>query len=238
MTELLAQVLQEVSGAFLDVGVNLGQTLVKLRAVDPQRPYFGFEPNPFCVSYVQDLIRENCFEDCTLLPVGLFTEDSVLFLDLYADSQADSMASLISNFRPDRRVHSRTFVPVFRYGSVAKLLGDISVGIVKIDVEGAELEVVKSLSQLIGNDRPIIFIEVLPVYSENNDFRRRRQDELEQLLAGTDYAVLRVEKTASDAYRGLRRIERIGIHSDLTRCDYVAVPKERRSRLSWAMGAS
>src|SRR5690348_5369770 len=43
-------------GAFVDVGVNVGHTLVKVKAADPGREYIGFEPNPQCLTYVQHLI--------------------------------------------------------------------------------------------------------------------------------------------------------------------------------------
>ena len=33
-------------GIFVDVGVNIGQTLLKLKAVDNEMNYIGFEPNP------------------------------------------------------------------------------------------------------------------------------------------------------------------------------------------------
>ena len=231
MTGLIAKVLQEQHEAFLDVGVNVGQTLVKLKALDPHREYVGFEPNPVCVSYVQELIKANAFENCTLFPVGLFTEDCILCLDFFSDDVTDGSASIIDKFRPDNRIYSQIFIPVFRFDSLYKFLGSKRFGIVKIDVEGAELEVVKSLLELIRRDRPIILIEVLPVYSDENAFRKNRQDELERIFADTDFAILRVEKTRSNTYSGLRHIEKIGIHSDLTQCDYVIVPNEQLAKL-------
>jgi FkbM family methyltransferase len=231
MIDLLAKVLQKRSGAFLDVGVNVGQTLVKVKALDPDREYIGFEPNPACVFYVQNLINANSFPNCTLIPVGLFTKDCILSLDFYSDYPEDSSACMIDNFRPDNKIYARTIVPVFQYTSLAGILGEKSVGIVKIDVEGAELEVVKSLLELIKRDKPIILIELLPVYSVDNTFRKNRQDELEQIFADTDYAISRVEKTPSNAFSCLNPVEEIEIHSDLTRCDYVILPSAQLAEL-------
>lgn len=224
MVDLLAKLLPLRPGAFFDVGVNVGQTLVKVKSIDPDREYVGFEPNPTCIFYVQNLIKVNSFNHCTLLPVGLFTEDCVLSLDLFSDDATDSSASLIKNFRPGNSVRSRIFVPVFEFHHLTTVLDEKSVGLVKIDVEGAELEVVKSLLQMIKHDKPIILIELLPVYSHGNVFRKNRQEELEQILAGIDYAILRVEKTSANAFSGLTVIREIGVHSDLTRCDYVILP--------------
>ena len=231
MIELLAKVLQKRSGAFLDVGVNVGQTLVKVKALDPDREYIGFEPNPACIFYVQNLIDANAFQNCTLIPVGLFTKDCVLSLDFYSDYPEDSSACMIDNFRPDNKIYSRAFVPVFQYKSLVSILGEKSVGIVKIDVEGAELEVVKSLLELIKRDKPIILIELLPVYSVDNAFRKDRQDELERIFADIGYVILRVEKTPSNAYSCLNRVGEIEIHSDLTRCDYVILPSAQLAEL-------
>lgn len=229
MIDVLAKVLQKRPGAFLDVGMNVGQTLVKLKALDPHRDYVGFEPNPVCVAYVQELIKENNFVNCTVLPVGLYTEDRIMPMDLFSDSATDGRATLINNFRPDDKVYSRTFVPVLQFDSLANILGDKCAGIIKIDAEGAELEVVRSILELIRRDRPILLLEVLPVCSDKNTFLKGRQNELEGILSNIGYEILRVEKTASDTYRGLKRVVNIGIHSDLTQCDYVIVPGEQLS---------
>ena len=36
--------------AFIDVGMNVGQTLLKVASLDPERHFIGFEPNP-CVTW-------------------------------------------------------------------------------------------------------------------------------------------------------------------------------------------
>jgi FkbM family methyltransferase len=232
--ELLDRLLKEKGGAFLDVGVNVGQTLIKLKALDPGRRYIGFEPNPTCVFYVRELIEENGFQGCTVLPVGLFTRDAVLSLDMFSNDRTDSSASLISGYRPNNKIYSQMFVPVCRFESVANLLDVDKVGVIKIDVEGAELEVVKSLSGLIRSHRPIILLEVLPVYSNENASRKARQEELELIFADAEYTMFRVRKTSTDQYAGLQQLESIGVHSDLSQCDYVIVPNEQSARLEAA----
>lgn len=226
MTDLLEIVLNKKEGIFLDVGVNLGQTLIKVKAIDPKRQYLGFEPNPNCVFYTKQLIRENQFENCMILPVGLFNEDSLLALNFIQDSLVDSAASLIQDFRPNHVIYRRLVVPVFRFEQVTQALPIGNIGIIKIDVEGAELEVIQTLQQTIHEHRPILLLEVLPVYEEQNTHRKERQKQLEQILRELDYVTFRVKKTIDDTYAGLKRIEAIEIHSDLRQCDYVVVPAE------------
>jgi FkbM family methyltransferase len=238
MIDLLSELLPQQRGVFLDVGVNVGQTLVKLKAIDPEREYVGFEPNPVCVFYSQNLIKANGFRNCELVPVGLFNENNILTLELIYEGLSDSSASLIKNFRPDNKVYSRMYVPVFRYEVIEKAIGINEVGIVKIDVEGAELEVLRSLSDLIRRDRPIVLLEILPVYSLENTLRKERQEAIEEFLSNVAYETFRVEKTPSGAYAGLDSLSKINIHSDLTQCDYAAIPRERVSALKVSLVAT
>src|SRR3972149_3190938 len=238
MIALLSALLKRREGAFLDVGVNLGQTLVKVKALDPRRVYVGFEPNPACVFYVRELIKSNRFENCTLVPAGLFTQDGILTLDLYSDSPTDIEASLVAGVRPTKKVHSRVFVPTFRFECIAEALKIGDVGIVKIDVEGAELDVVRSLLKVIQRHRPFVLLEVFPVYSSENVFRKDRQAQLEQIFAAAQYTLFQVKKTTAGDYAGLAPLETIGIHSDLDRCDHVMAPKERAAELLESGGAS
>jgi hypothetical protein len=59
---------------------------------------------------------------------------------------------------------------------------------IKIDVEGAEVEVPKDLEQIIQRTRPAFVCEILPLYDEQSE-RRRRVDELLAFLRRHDYAV-------------------------------------------------
>jgi len=222
MFELLREIVRETKGIFLDIGVNVGQTLVKLKALDPDRDYVGFEPNPTCIYYVNELLKANKFCNCTLVPIGLFTDDGLLSLGMYTDDPSDASASLIDEFRPGGIIRAQIFVPTFRYDSVALLLGIGSVGIVKIDVEGAEIEVLRSLAGMIQRDKPVILLEVVPSYAIA--FRIDRQKELEGFLQGINYTIYRVDKTKTDGFAGLKQIDSFTNFDDSTQSDYVAYP--------------
>ena len=228
MVDLLLWLLRRRTGTFLDIGVNLGQTLIKVKAIDPERKYIGFEPNSTCVFYVQNLIRLNGFKNCTVVPVGLFNCDAIQELNLYSEDQADSAASIIKEYRPWNKIYFKTFVPMFCFTQVEKIITTGVVSIIKIDVEGSELEVVESLAEVIARDRPIMLVEVLPVYSIHNVLRKNRQEELERIVAAVGYVMWRVVKTGSGKFAGIKKIETIGIHSDLSQCDYLFMPEDYR----------
>jgi len=226
LTQLLAQLLPQKNGTFVDVGVNVGQTLIKVKSVELARAYIGFEPNPVCVFYVQELIKANNLQECNLLPVGRLTHDRVLEMDLFSSDDADSCASIIPDFRPNHPVQSRIHVPVFQFTSLPDRIRSQKAAIIKIDVEGAELEVVRGLTPWVTRDRPFILIEILPVHSADNQFRIHRQSDLEQWFRDQKYGLFRVLKSKNGDFSRMERIHEIGVHSDLSLCDYVAIHED------------
>lgn len=233
MTDLLGSLLPLAPGRFVDVGVNLGQTLLKVKLLDPERAYLGFEPNPLCVSYVRELIARNHWRSVELVPAGLFVRDEILALELFSTTDAtDSAASVISNFRPGQPVHERLHVPVVRWETATKAVGEVPSGIVKIDVEGAELEVLSTMEAMIGRDMPLILMEVLPAYRADNSPRIERQRAIEALAARHGYSILRVQKSSDGRFRGLRRIQEFGVHADLNECEHVLAPARSAQALA------
>src|SRR5687767_11314100 len=59
MCDVIEKLLSVKTGGFIDIGVNVGQTLIKLKLVDANVSYIGFDPNPVCVFYTKTLIKKN-----------------------------------------------------------------------------------------------------------------------------------------------------------------------------------
>lgn len=232
MAQVFQRVLPLSPGLFVDAGVNVGQTLLKLRALDQGRPYLGFEPNPMCVLYVQAMIKSNRFANATLVPAGLFEQDDVLKLNLFSEDGTDSTASVIRDFRPESPVASQMLVPVLKWNTVERALGCQKLGVVKIDVEGAELEVLRTLKLAIERDRPLVFIEILPVYGMQNASRLVRQEQIETLFAELDYRLVRIRRDTSGNFSHFSVMQApIGVHSDRELSDYLVAPSELVDRL-------
>lgn len=214
-------------GQFIDVGVNIGQTLLKLKSVNNEIEYIGFEPNPTCVFYSNELIAANQFKNTTIVPVGIANENGILKLNFYSSNNSDPSASIIENFRPNQAVKFRQYIPVNTIDNISDSIGIDNVKAIKIDVEGAELEVIESLKSLISKNQPVILIEILPVYSVKNTFRIERQQKIETILNELDYVIYRVIKK-DNKFDVLQQLESIGIHQDLDACDYVFMSKNNQ----------
>jgi FkbM family methyltransferase len=226
---VIEKLLSKKKGAFIDVGVNVGQTLLKLRGIDPAVDYIGFEPNPSCIYYAESLIRANAFLNCRIVPVGLLDKDTVLQLGL--NSETDPAASVVENFRPGQKISRKIYVPVNRFDTVDEKLQIGAISIIKIDVEGAELEVLQGLVDTIKSKRPSVIMEILPCYTSENVMRIKRQEQVERIFDSLNYKMFRIKKNGR-VFEKLEPIEAIGIHGDIAMSDYVFVPGESSGEIN------
>ncbi len=205
------------AGAVVDVGVNIGQTLLTVKGIDRDRQYIGFEPNPRCCAYVQQLIRANAFDACTLVPAGLAARAGVARLMLSTD--ADSAATIVPGFRAASH-HAREQTVVVVNGDEALAAVDAgAIAAIKIDVEGAELEALRGLEGTLARHRPVVVCEILPVYDVDTAvgrFRLERQRAVEALLGRLGYQMFRIG--ADGTVSALAAIEP---HADLARTNYL-----------------
>jgi hypothetical protein len=156
------------------------------------------------------------------LPVAIGKSTSMTTLQLYNESAVDPSASVIENFRSPETVRYKLNIPMFRFSDI-EFEDSFKIGILKIDVEGAELEVLESLIERIKADSPLIFIEILPVYNRKNSTRIIRQKKIQELLYTNNYSIFRVLKQRNK-YLGIKHITEFEIHSDLNQCDYILIP--------------
>ncbi|MBP7997643.1 MAG: FkbM family methyltransferase [Chloroflexi bacterium] len=225
MMDLIQDLYKKKTGAFIDIGANIGQTLLKLKSVAPEVDYVGFEPNPACVYYLRELFKANHFKRSIVIPTGLFNADRLMELLFFGLSEVNSGASIIMDFRPTNKVYERQHVPVFRFDEVHKTLPIEQIAIIKIDVEGAEMEVLQGLQKTLMEQRPFLIMEILPAYNDQNFQRLERQRQIEQFAKEANYSIFRILKTDKERLLGLEDLEIIGIHSDLRKCDYVFIPR-------------
>jgi FkbM family methyltransferase len=226
MIDLLKTVLPLGEKKFVDVGVNIGQTLLKLRSVS-EIDYVGFEPNNLCVYYTSKLIKENGISNASLIPVGISDMNGLGELNFYFDTNTDSSASIIADFRPQQKVVRKEFIALADIPSIKNNIDLSDVSILKVDVEGAEWEVLNSFSKEIKSARPVIMMEILPAYNKENTSRVERQDKIQQLLKESNYIMFRVKKEG-EVLKGFDEIGEVGIHSDLNACEYVMIPLEKK----------
>lgn len=225
MYSTLALVAQHTTGAFVDVGANLGQTLLTARSVRADWRYVGFEPNPACAYYVNTLIEANDLRDCTLFPFGIGSQTGAA--DLRSTNVSGGEGTIVEGVLPDNRFPRSVKVPILGPDALPAELRDLSIGVLKVDVEDSELEVFQALEPLIVRDRPFIVTELLPVYGADSPGMQLRQDRQEQIVALLHQHRYRGYRIHRDG--AFELIERIEPHARLAWSNYLFVPNEHES---------
>lgn len=228
MGELLRIIFNIKKGTFIDVGANIGQTLFQVKSIDWDRNYIGFEPNPACNMFLQELMKVNNFVNVNLFPVGLYTENSIKTLYLYDDDITNSGGSIVDGywdcrgFKPQRTM----MVPLMTYETIAKISHIDNIAVLKIDVEGSELEVLQTLEKQITQFRPIIIIEILSALSEENKLRVNSQESILKFITEKNYLIYRVIVDSGQHLDSIMPIKYFDPYFDKNQCNYLFLPVE------------
>ena len=166
-----------------------------------------------------ELIKNNDFTNSTILPVAIADKTNVLELLFDNVSLTDSAAGINTSYRKGniRKLNVLALDP-----SNIESLKKENIGLIKIDVEGSELEVLIGLKEIIAESKPIIFIEILPVYSKENNERLERQNRILKMIDNIDYEIFRIDEKKLE----LDPIKEFEIHGDLTKCNYILKAKK------------
>lgn len=221
---LITRFIKTDNFVFIDAGTNVGQTLLRIKTLRPSIKYIGFEPNSACISYIRQLINTNNFKNCNIYNCALSSQ--INFVELEKTLMDDVRASIISSLRPGVFPIKENVITI-DYDS---FFGDQDVSFIKIDVEGAELEVIEGIKQSIIKHKPIIVCEVLDSHNSSvKDFVQSRATELSRLLQSINYSIIQLE-TCNKSHRiiSFKKIYNIQIGHWTTRSlelnDYLFYP--------------
>ncbi len=155
---------------FIDAGANIG--IQSLIAADFFRAKLGasalplvyaFEPNPRILEQLQENIRLNDLQDFVCaLPYAV--SDRRATTQFFLSSQDNSASSSLAALGPGH-LHTGQTVEVQTL-TLADFVRDIAnnrrVGLLKLDIEGAELLALRGAKTLLARDHPTIIMEVYP----------------------------------------------------------------------------
>lgn len=215
---------------FVDIGVNVGQTMVEILSLYPELEYHGFEPNIEALCCARAVANSHGFM-ASLYPWACAGEAAPA--NFFAESNVDTSATMISSIRPDTYADVQA-QPIAAYPLDQVFFHQAKYGFVmKIDVEGGENEVLMGAQKLLIHRRPLIICEVLNAHRESEiDMNNSRKAKLEQLLTDANYQIQQIELNSRDreAFLGLKPID--SLSRDLLwrdsshQCDYIFIPRE------------
>jgi FkbM family methyltransferase len=135
------------------VGADVGYYVLLVSSLDPTGTIFAIEPFPEHFRILKQNVDANQLNNVRLLNIAAGSADGTARLvNPGTESRMDQSDSAIGVEIPVRRLDV-VLGPELSAGSK-------KLDFVQIDVEGAELEVLKGMEPLIAKDRPILMIEL------------------------------------------------------------------------------
>lgn len=229
MRSVLAEILVKRPGAFIDVGANVGQTMLEVLRADRHRRYVGFEPNPYCVRALQSLVIRNGLTQCTIVPASLWSGFAVRNLIAGRFVRIDPGGSMQSVRRSGRRFTEHPAV-CLSLDQIVDAIGIADIAVIKIDVEDAEATVLDGMTACVRRWRPTIVCELLrrDRREDASDYLAR-VERLQAILSELNYRPLLIERAWRKPW-ALRAVDRFPVdpwrRSRWNRCDYLFVPAE------------
>jgi len=124
----------------IDCGANIGFTVLYFKKIlYPQARIYAFEPNPYACTMLKKNISLNGLKDVFVFNVALSnTEGEIPFF------LSDNLGSLRASVRADRGGAHELKVKTIRLSDFIEKLGE-QIDLVKVDVEGAENQILDDL---------------------------------------------------------------------------------------------
>ena len=228
MSKCLSVFLRNKEGAIVDIGANIGLYMVKLKALDSEREYYGFEPNPVCNFYTQELISANSFRNVRMFPFALSNNKELR--TFYAKRKADKMGSLHDYARFGEIKNNSFDLFTFPGDEFFELLDLKNICGMKIDVEGFELEVLQGIKNALISYTPFVFCEIWHLPEKNDptyEEKYRRGDCICKFLDEIDYTIIGFTKNKNT----LIDIRSVNDFDNSQRGDYVLVHESDREKI-------
>jgi FkbM family methyltransferase len=148
--EIIREQLKKDSNC-IDIGANMGHILMEIVAAAPRGRHFAFEPIP----HLYESLKRRFSKNTTVYNYALSSRKGITSFNYYPGRPAVS-GLLERNLLIGQRAEILTVEVEILDDLIPE---DLPIHLVKIDVEGAELEVLKGARKLLERNKPIVLFE-------------------------------------------------------------------------------
>ena len=182
-------------GFFVDVGANVGTFSIPLAKAFPQETVIAFEPNPPAQSRLLRNLELNALDNIQVRGEGV--GDELGHFTLFAFSGQDMGQS--SFIRPAQHTEAPTEikVAVVRLDDALPMTDPRKVDVIKIDVQGKEVAVLKGSQRLIEKHRPIILLEHEDSNFDCKEVAEKTRANLKEFFSSVGYEVFYITRKDS-----------------------------------------
>jgi FkbM family methyltransferase len=149
-TELIRKHLKKDANC-IDIGANLGHILMEIVAAAPKGKHFAFEPIPD----LYDSLKKKFSKNTTVYNIALSSKKGATSFNYYPGRPA------VSGFRErNSQIGQEPTLLTVEMEKLDDLIPEnIQIDLVKIDVEGAEYEVLLGAKKVLQKNKPIVLFE-------------------------------------------------------------------------------
>lgn len=174
---------------FVDVGAHIGKYSLQIAGVvGAQGKVIAIEPDPDNFEALLEGVEMNEFSNVVALPIAAFDRECTLPFYVSPSTGKTKEGWLIGKgwsslkHRTSENVHEVVAKPLDK---ILKDLGVSHVDYIKIDVEGAEYEVLKGSREVIERNKPKIIAEC--TMKQNAVFRFMKEEKYTSILVAPNY---------------------------------------------------
>jgi FkbM family methyltransferase len=194
----------------LDLGANIGGVSVALsRAVGPSGRIHAFEANPDALASLRENLAVNGASNVTVVPRAVWSSTGPPIEFYLDDSDWAQSSSLVWDIPGRRSIHVET-VTIDDYCKQCNLAPKA----IKMDVEGAEYQVLQGAGRLLKESAPVIVLEY-------GAYRPEAEDPVEYLRSH-GYALFDI-----NMYRQVTRSFYLSHFATPPQGNVLAIPKDR-----------
>ena len=169
--------LTKQSSIFIDIGANMGFYSTGAAILNPNIKCYAFEPNPHILkSLISNTILNETNGQVEVKNLALGNTDSEL--EFFVPALTGSGGGSLQNLHPDEGEADRIYVKVKKLDQLE--IACETIDFIKIDVEGAELQVLQGAIEIIRKNRPTLVVELLRKWMKY--FNTTPQDVVDFLL--------------------------------------------------------
>lgn len=162
ITEILLNQLKD-DGIFVDIGANIGYYSVIAAKKATKGRVIAIEPVKSVYKALQKNIKSNNLNNVQTIRKGMGNKQEKA--TIVVDNNNLGCSSVVGRSFDSKNLENETIV----IDTVDNILEEIEPTVIKIDVEGYELETIQGMKNIINESKPTIIFELSPcLYEENN----------------------------------------------------------------------
>lgn len=142
----------KIEGIYIDIGANIGNHSLFFANHCNSKKVISFEPEEECYNLLKYNIKENSKKEVLIYNLGVWDVEREFFLKKFPNYKNMGLSKIVGNESGDTYKIQTIKLDEF-IGIVDKI------GLIKIDVEGGELKILKGSVEIIKKFHPLIICE-------------------------------------------------------------------------------